>query len=116
LGADEEEFDDIEEEEEEDIPRPQNAATLGPHAEPAREPGQLAALPEADAGDAAMDAEAEDYVSELPDMATNRCARHGDSVVAVDWNPKQPQVVVSGSCDDHAYLWRLDKDGTQASL
>ena len=49
--------------------------------------------------------------SQLPDMAKRRCARHTDSAVAIGWSPKQPQVVVSGGCDDHAYLWRVEQEG-----
>lgn len=48
---------------------------------------------------------------QLPDMAKRRCARHTDSAVAIAWSPQQPQVVVSGGCDDHAYIWRTEQDG-----
>lgn len=47
----------------------------------------------------------------LPDMSNHRMTRHTDAVVSVGWSQTAPSLVASGSCDDKAFFWRLDKDG-----
>jgi hypothetical protein len=49
---------------------------------------------------------------QMPDMATKHYSRHTDSAVGIGWSPRQPNVVISGGCDDHAYLWRVDQEGS----
>lgn len=55
--------------------------------------------------------EEDDGIERLPDVSSQRLTRHTDAVVAVTWSGTQVDLVASGSCDDRALLWRLDKDG-----
>lgn len=75
----------------------------------------LAAIPEGTPATAAEDeGESMDEDNEgqqLLDSSNHRLHRHTDAVVAVGWSRTQVDLVASGSCDDRAFLWRLDKDG-----
>lgn len=102
--ADEEQYEgmDADDEDEEEGAQPATAASLGPQN--GEEP-QLETVREEEES---MD---EGTEPQLADMAKRRCARHTDSAVAISWSPQQPKVVVSGGCDDHAYLWTIDQEG-----
>lgn len=80
---------------------------------PSGQPEGTPAPPAEDAGEP-MD-EDEDR-RRLPDMSNHRLTRHTDAVVSVGWSGAQADLVASGSCDDRAFLWRLDRDGASPRL
>lgn len=111
--ADEEEFEGMDEDDDDEQPISQVAAArLGAQDERTKGTSggdlQLHTVQEDEEG------MADEEEEQLPDMAQKRCAQHTDSVVAVAWSPQQPNLVASGGCDDHAYLWRSDKGGVAA--
>eukprot|EP00892_Ulva_mutabilis_P005181 jgi/Ulvmu1/3034/UM015_0074.1 len=66
------------------------------------------------AEDASEPMDEDDEQQYLPDMSNHRLTRHTDAVVSVAWSRTQANLVASGSCDDRAFLWRLDKDVSEA--
>lgn len=108
--ADEEDYEGMEEDDEGGEGTAQvTAASSGPQDDDAS--GHAGAEPLLETVPEAQETMDEVQEPQMPDMAKRRCARHSDSAVAIAWSPQQPQVVVSGGCDDHAYLWRVDQEG-----
>ncbi|WIA30424.1 hypothetical protein OEZ86_000508 [Tetradesmus obliquus] len=56
---------------------------------------------------------AEDYPME--DDSMQDFEGHGDAVLAVAWNPTQPDLVATGGQDDKAFLWRVGQDAAEAT-